>query len=194
MSSRRRSRPESGDGRSRRRYSRKSNPAGAIIVLGVIAALLVVAVILARRFDREYQNRDRTPSTEGADRESGRPATRDPSGESDDAPRSPDRPAPEVTGKIVIAADGLFREAKLFHYKALQSEEAGNKDDYKSLLDDCRQKLRKIEFLLEDHTNWLAEAKQKNWEIPSSYNIIEKRIRKYAELEARLPPDGSSPR
>ncbi len=194
MPTRRNSKLDPGDGRRRRRYSKQSNPTGVIIVLGVIAVLLLIVLTLAKRFGEETADTADDPATVVEDGESGKPTARDPSSESNDEPRTRNRPAPELTADVIIAADAVFRDAKILHATALRAKDDGDSDEYTRLIRDCRVKFKRLDSLLSEYTSWLAEATQKNWELTTIYVILGRRVKKYERLEVQLPSGDSNPR
>lgn len=185
------------DSNSSRRRPRRSSPIsnnmGAIVGIGVsVIALVTVIAIFNKKNDDDAnaKSTDPAPTQEGQRQQ---PAEPPPRKETTDAKPpggddNPDRPAPKLTGKILIAADTLCKRARVLYSRALRAQEDGDSDGHNELIEQSRVKFEETRAYLELHTKWLEDAKQKDWPIPSTYKTLEKKLARYRKHEALLPP------
>ena len=169
---------------------------GAIVGVGVSAIVLVTLIAIVNKGgdgNREAADReaaDRAPNPNVQDQQPAKPSVRD---ESTDASSPgedniPDRSAPVLRGKMIIAADALCKSARRLHADALRAKEAGDDDSYNELIKECRLKFKEIKIYFGLHTKWLEDAKRKNWTIPRTYDTLQRRMARYEKHEARLLP------
>ena len=185
MGTRRSSRTERDEGRGRRSRRRAKSPdwTTAIIAISTIGVLLVVVFIMADKF--RTAESDPSPSTQPRDKQ---PAKTGDKTESDPRPVAPHRPAPDVDGELIKAADAIFRDAKRRFAEAEDAAERGEAKESEALMAACRDRFAALDALLLPYQSWLAEAKQKNWETPRAYGTIERRSAKYDLFRKRVPP------
>lgn len=99
----------------------------------------------------------------------------------------PDRPSPELKGEMIIQADKLFRRARKAHNSALRAAEEELDKEHDDFIAECRDHLKILKGFLQDHQDWLTEAIEKEWPLPTSYRTLQKRLKKYGHLESALP-------
>lgn len=181
-SSRRRGDDREDRGR-RRRYTKEKNYTGAIVFFVVFGILAVVSIVLFNR----VEEKDARGSGSGG------PGVQAPTPSESEKPEreievSPDRPAPEVKGRVIQDADALFQKAKILFARAEIAEEEGRTEEHSELLADCRKSFAQLHDYLKIYTTWHADAKREGWPVPRTYRTLEKRVARYGKLEARLPP------
>jgi hypothetical protein len=186
MATRRAQRGESGPSHHPRRRRRSSGSWGGVIGLAVGVGALVLITVVAKNL---LESRAEPVNGAGPPHGEGTPSS---GAGSPDRPAAstapvPDRPAPELSGQVIILADALFQDAKSLHAAALRAKESGETQGYTQGIEDCRHKFTELDRLFEEFTSWLAEAKQKDWPIPRAYDTLERRQARYSELRDRLP-------
>jgi len=160
------------------------------LVIGAAAVAVVVILLIlvsGNPSDAKAASPERAPAAVPA---SSRAAPAPIATDAGKAGKTPDRPAPELSGSTLQRLDEILAEAKVHYNEGVKKRLAGDNSGARACQAEAKKLLDQWENLIQPQLLWQEEAELSGWQQPGSYQQLEHAYVGFASLQKMVRMGG----